>query len=95
MRTFLTLLAMVAFMSATTAQDVSTDKKSKRNKAKTEAAVTPAPEATSTDAAPKAGCCAGKSAAAKASCGSKAGTASTMEGKVANGAATTSTETTE
>ncbi len=65
MRTLLSLVAVVAFMASATAQDVSTEKKARKG-AKTEAVST-------TEAAPKAACCASKAAAA--SCASKAGKA--------------------
>ena len=68
MRILLTLVAVVAFMASATAQDVTKEKKA-RKADKTEAVST-------TEAAPKAGCCASKagaSAAAGKSCGSKAG----------------------
>lgn len=65
MRILLSLIAVVAFMASATAQDVSTEKKA-RKVSKTEAVST-------TEVAPKAGCCANK--AAGASCSSKAGKA--------------------
>ncbi|MCW5898988.1 MAG: hypothetical protein KIT10_06935 [Flavobacteriales bacterium] len=81
MRILLTFIAAVAFMASTSAQDVSTEKKA-RKADKTTAVST-------TDAAPKAGCCAGKTAAA--SCSSKAGKAeaSTDASTAMDAAATT------
>ncbi len=85
MRILLTLIAVVAFLGTTSAQE--TVKEKKRNKkARTESVSTPAAEP-GTAVAPKAGCCAGKSASAQAACGSKAGDA-----KASTGEAATSTE---
>lgn len=83
MRILLSLIAVVAFMASATAQDVAKEKKA-RKVAKTEAVST-------TEVAPKAGCCANK--AAGASCSSKAGKAqASTEAAPAESAPATATD---
>ncbi len=83
MRILLTLVAVVAFMASATAQETKSDKKV-RKVAKSEA-VSVAP-----DAAPKAGCCAGKAGASaeagKSSCAGKAGMTDASTGAAEGGA---------
>ena len=87
MRILITLLALAAFIGTSSAQDGGKEKK-RNKKARTEATVAPVAN-DEPSATPKTGCCAGKSAAAQASCGSKAADANAAPA----GSATTSTAT--